>query len=75
MKNQSNYHSIFLNLLRKKVKASFVGYVETKGKYQLKVIVNKVPTYFDLVGTPNDVTPQRYLELIENIELNVQESI
>jgi len=75
MKKQSNYHNVFLNLLRKKVNASFAGYVETKGKYQLKVIVNKIPTYLDLVGTPNDVTPQKYLELIENLELNVQADI
>ncbi len=69
---QLNYHSFYTNLIKNKIGASFVGYVETKGKYQLKVIINKVPTYFDLVGTLKDVTPQRYLEFIEKLESHVQ---
>ncbi len=61
------YHSFYLNLIKKEVKASYVAYEQYKDSYQLKVIVDKVPTYYALTGKPNDVTPQKYQDLLKLI--------
>jgi hypothetical protein len=61
------YHNLFLNNIKKQIKASFVGYEEYRGTYQLKIIRNKKETYFKLDGKPSDVTPERYAELFNLI--------
>jgi hypothetical protein len=61
---KSNYHSFYLNEIKRQSGASFVGYEQYKNDFKLKVIVDNVPQYFALTGTPQDVTPERYNELL-----------
>lgn len=63
-----SYHNIFLSKLKSEIGASFCGYERTKDKYRLKVTVNKITDWFDLEGTPEDVSPKRYKELIDNLK-------
>lgn len=64
-------HKLFLNHIRKQLKASFVGYERYRDNYRLKVVVNKNTTYYDLDGTPDDVTPQAYNNLLQQINGNL----
>ena len=51
------------------MKASFVAYVQEKDKYYIRVIIDKVKSDFELVGTPQDATQesyQRVLTIIKN---------
>ena len=59
-----DYHQIFLNNIKKQIGASFIGYEEYKGSFQLKVIKNGQTTYLALEGKPDDVSPERYAELL-----------
>jgi hypothetical protein len=63
-----NYHNFYLNEIKKRSGASFVGYEQYKNEYKLKVIVDKIPQYFALTGTPQDVTPERYNELLRALK-------
>lgn len=65
---QLNYHNFYLNEIKRQSGASFVGYEQNKNSYKLKVIIDKVPQYFALIGTPNDVTPERYNELLRALK-------
>lgn len=65
---QFNYHNFYLNEIKKRSKASFVGYEQYKDSYKLKVVVDGMPQYFALVGTPEDVTPERYNELLRALQ-------
>ena len=59
----------FLETVKKEVKASFVTYVQEKDKYYIRVIIDKVKSDFELVGTPQDATQesyQRVLTIIKN---------
>lgn len=61
------YHKIFLNHIRKQLGASFVAYERYRDNYRLKIVINKVPHYYDLDGTPDDVSPQSYNNLLQKI--------
>jgi hypothetical protein len=63
-----NYHNYFLNLIRKSSKAKFVSFVRYKNNYILEVRGDKFNETFSLEGTPNDVTPDRYMEVISYIQ-------
>ena len=59
----------FLETVKKEVKASFVAYVQEKDKYYIRVIIDKVKSDFEIVGTPQDATQesyQRVLTIIKN---------
>lgn len=63
-----DYHNLFLNNIKINVGASYIAYEKYKDKYQLRVLIpNFEPIVYDLDGTPNDVTPQRYDELLKSI--------
>jgi len=63
----SKYHSKELDKIKRFTGASYVSYEECKNKFRLKYIKDKKTTYFDLDGYPSDVTPKRYLELLNTI--------
>lgn len=63
-----SYHKIFLSKLKSEIGASFCAYERNKDKYRLKVVVNKKADWYDLEGTPEDVSPKRYKELIDNLK-------
>lgn len=65
------YHQDNLTDIRRKVGASFVAYEQYRNTYHLRVIKNKIPYYFKLEGTPNDVTPQKYQQLLKVIQSEI----
>lgn len=67
MKSQPSFHSFYQDMIKQKSMASFVGWEQNKEKYALKVVRNKETFYFDIQGTPNDVTAQNYLDLLKSI--------
>lgn len=65
---QLSYHNFYLNEIKKRSKAKFVAYEEYQGRYKLKVIKKDgEEVYYALHGTPNDVTVERYTELLNSI--------
>jgi len=66
-KKQFNLHSFFLQKIKKNVKASFVAFEEYNSRFHIKVIKDKKPTLFQLVGTPNQATFQSYSEVLNQI--------
>lgn len=58
-----NYHSIYLEKIKKRIGASFVGYETYKDKYAIRVIKDKVTEYFTVVGSPEFATPKSYSEV------------
>lgn len=60
-------HSNWLNRIKVSLGASYVSYDRYNDVYHLKVIKDKEAKYFPLTGTPNDVTPQRYVELTKQL--------
>lgn len=70
-----DYHSYFLNSIRKEIGASFVAYERNKNKYQLKVTINGHTDLHPLTGTPNDVTPERYAELSKQLKSLYNEQV
>lgn len=67
-KQKSNYHNFYLTKIKKLSGASFVGYEQYKNQYQLKVVVDGKTQYYALTGTPTDVTPERYNELLKSFK-------
>lgn len=63
-----DYHSYNLGVIKNKLKASYVAFQKSKNIYHLKVVKDGNPRYFILQGTPDDVTEQRYKELLELLE-------
>ena len=63
-----NLHNKQLDRVKKAVGASFVAYEKVGNTYFLKVIKDRNPNSFPLTGTPDDVTPARYNELIEGLK-------
>lgn len=63
----SNYHSSNLAYIKRVTGASFVGFQSYKNDYHLRFVKNGKETLYHLTGTPNDVTPQRYKELLDLI--------
>lgn len=61
------YHKSELDKIKKFTNASYVSYERYKDQYRLKYVRNKITTYFKLDGTPSDVTPKRYNELLNTI--------
>jgi hypothetical protein len=63
-------HQYFLNLIKTTVGCSFVGYEQYKESYNLKIIKNKgeKAIYVPLTGTPEDVTPQSYAKVIQDLQ-------
>jgi hypothetical protein len=62
-----NYHSIFLEQIKKSCGASFVGFEREKDSYSIKVIKNKETSLFPMVGSPEFATPQGYNEVLKTI--------
>lgn len=58
-----NHHSNWLNIIKKRLGAKCVMYIRENNKYWLKIDDEK----FSLNGTPQDVTPQRYKELLDDL--------
>lgn len=65
-----NYHSQYLSAIKRGVKASYVAYERVKDVYYLKVIKNKETKFFELDGTPEDVTPEKYEKLYQQLLSN-----
>lgn len=55
-------------MIRQHTGASFVGWEQERNKFRLKIIHNKTPIYFDIQGTPSDVTVDNYLDLLKSIK-------
>lgn len=65
---QLNLHSIFLNLIKKEVGASFSAIERNKDKYYVKVIRNKETSLFEMVGSPERATPDTYMGVLKQIK-------
>lgn len=70
-----NYHQRYLAFIKKTANASFCGYVREKEDFKLKIIKDKQTYYFDLTGTPNDVTPEKYIKLANTVNEQIQKII
>lgn len=66
-----NYHNYYLDLLKKYFGASFVSWVEEKGKKSLKIKIGKEAKYFSFEG---QITENTYLKLIEDLIENGKKS-
>lgn len=66
-KKQQSFHSFYQNLIKMKSGASFVSWEQYKDKYSLKVIRDKKTHHFDIEGTPQDVTAENYMTLLNSI--------
>ena len=66
-KKPLSFHSFYTNLIRLKTGASFVAWERYKETFKIKVIRDKKVFYFDIKGTPEDVTAENYLNLIQSI--------
>lgn len=62
-----NYNTFYLELIKKILKASFVGWVEIKEQKVLKVIVNKKEHLIPFTG---EVTEETYTDLIDKLTQN-----
>ena len=56
------FHTKWLENIRKSVKASNVCYVRYRDGYFIRIIKDGDETRFELTGTPLDVTRERYAE-------------
>ena len=64
----ANLHSIYCDLLKQRLGATFVGWETTKNVYRLKALIpNQETLYFDIKGTPQDVTEKNYQDLLNKI--------
>lgn len=61
-----SYHSFYLDLIKKIVKASFVGWVEVKGEKFLRVIINKDEKLLPFPAK-KEITEETYTDLIEKL--------
>lgn len=64
----SKFHSVFLEKIRKNVGASFLSYVRRGDNYFLRAIKDSKEHEFSLVGTPQDVSFERYNELNKELQ-------
>lgn len=60
-------HNYYLNIIRRMLKASFVGWVTRKDKKSLKVVVNKKEHLLPLEG---EIGHETYTELIKELLRN-----
>ena len=65
---QLNLHSIFLNLIKKEVGASFSAIEKNKDKFYVKIIRNKETSLFEMVGNPEQATPDTYMDVMNQIK-------
>lgn len=63
----SNYHSKNLAFIKKVTGASFVGFENYRDTYRLRFIKGGKETQYKLFGTPDDITPEKYKELLDLI--------
>lgn len=70
-----NYHSYFLNNIRKEIGASFVAFERNKDSYSLKVVKDGRTDLHPLTGSPDDVTPERYEEVSNQLKTLYNEQI
>ena len=65
---QLNLHSIFLELIKKEVGASFSAIEDNKGTFYVKVIKDKETSLFEMVGNPEQATPDTYMSVVTQIK-------
>jgi hypothetical protein len=63
--NQSFEHSKYLNIVRKLLKADFVGWITEKGKRSLRVKVKNNEHFLPLEG--EEINEETYRDLINKI--------
>lgn len=64
----SSYHTKWLNTIKKELGASYVAFEQTREHYRVKVIKDKEVKYANLTGTPQDITVQGYVKLLEQLK-------
>lgn len=64
-----NYHSFYLTLIQKILKASFVGWVEEKGNKSLKIVKDKVVKELPFPNNA-EITEETYKDLIDKLVPN-----
>jgi hypothetical protein len=60
----TNYHSYYLDVLKKFFGASFIAWQEENGKKSLKVKISSETRYFPFEG---NITEDTYLKLIQDL--------
>ncbi len=63
------FHNYYHNLIKNRLKASFVAWEQNKDDYYLKIIIDGVPKFVKVEGTPQDVTANNYLSLLTQLEM------
>lgn len=63
-----NFHSWWLNQIKNKVGANFVGYETENGVTRLKIVIGKEAKYISLTGDFSNVTIETYAELLKQLE-------
>ena len=60
-------HQKYLNLIKKLIKAQYIGFERYQDQYRLKIRKNGIDTYFSLDdGTPETITAETYIDLINS---------
>jgi hypothetical protein len=62
-----NFQSFWLDQIKQKSNASFVGYETEKGVTRLKLVIGGEAKYISLTGGFENVTIETYAELIKQI--------
>lgn len=70
MIKESSLHSHYCNIIRRMLKASFVGWVQENEKNSLRVVINKKEHYLPLEGGP--IGEETYQKLIKELLNNEQ---
>lgn len=64
---QKDYHSANLTYIKKVLGATYVAYEQVGDVYNLVIRAQGRKVTLKLDGTPDNVTPQRYAELLEKL--------
>ena len=64
-----NYHNVWLNVIKRDLRASFVAFEKYNNNYRLKVIVDNTVVFRDLSGEPSDITDSSYSELFDDLKI------
>lgn len=60
-------HTSNLEYIKKVTGATFVGYQNYQDLYHLRIVKNGNETFYKLHGTPNDMTQEKYNDLLNLI--------
>lgn len=69
---RQSFHNFYHNLIKEKTGATYVSWEVNPEGYFLKVIINGGAIYCEVGGSPNDVTAEAYLSLLNELENGIR---